>query len=76
MFNLSRSILGSLNQLACLSFHETKNISCGEGGALLINDLNFFMRLKSLEKELIDLNFFVVRLIIYLGGSWLFLFAF
>ena len=23
--------LGSFGQLACLSFHETKNISCGEG---------------------------------------------
>ncbi|MCU1336551.1 MAG: TDP-4-keto-6-deoxy-D-glucose transaminase [Bryobacterales bacterium] len=31
--------LGTFGQLATLSFHETKNISCGEGGALLINDL-------------------------------------
>jgi dTDP-4-amino-4,6-dideoxygalactose transaminase len=30
--------LGSVGRLATLSFHETKNISCGEGGALLIND--------------------------------------
>jgi dTDP-4-amino-4,6-dideoxygalactose transaminase len=30
--------LGSLGQLATQSFHETKNVSCGEGGALLIND--------------------------------------
>ena len=30
--------LGTLGQLATLSFHETKNFSCGEGGALLIND--------------------------------------
>ena len=30
--------LGSFGALAALSFHETKNISCGEGGALLIND--------------------------------------
>src|SRR5688500_9344728 len=30
--------LGSLGRLAALSFHETKNISCGEGGALLLND--------------------------------------
>jgi dTDP-4-amino-4,6-dideoxygalactose transaminase len=30
--------LGSLGQLATLSFHETKNLSCGEGGALVIND--------------------------------------
>jgi dTDP-4-amino-4,6-dideoxygalactose transaminase len=30
--------LGSLGRLATLSFHETKNVHCGEGGALLIND--------------------------------------
>ncbi len=30
--------LGSFGRLATLSFHETKNITCGEGGALLIND--------------------------------------
>jgi dTDP-4-amino-4,6-dideoxygalactose transaminase len=30
--------LGSFGQLATLSFHETKNIHCGEGGALLISD--------------------------------------
>lgn len=30
--------LGSFGQLATLSFHETKNISSGEGGALLVND--------------------------------------
>lgn len=29
--------LGSIGDLATLSFHETKNIQCGEGGALLIN---------------------------------------
>ncbi len=30
--------LGSFGQFATLSFHETKNITCGEGGALLVND--------------------------------------
>jgi len=30
--------LGTFGALASLSFHETKNISCGEGGALVIND--------------------------------------
>jgi len=30
--------LGSFGALATQSFHETKNFSCGEGGALLIND--------------------------------------
>jgi len=31
---------GSIGDLGCYSFHETKNISCGEGGALLINNEN------------------------------------
>lgn len=30
--------LGAIGDLGCLSFHETKNIISGEGGALLIND--------------------------------------
>jgi dTDP-4-amino-4,6-dideoxygalactose transaminase len=29
--------LGSLGDTAVFSFHETKNISCGEGGALIVN---------------------------------------
>ncbi|WP_341540157.1 dTDP-4-amino-4,6-dideoxygalactose transaminase [Hydrogenispora ethanolica] len=29
--------LGTWGQMGCYSFHETKNITCGEGGALLIN---------------------------------------
>ena len=33
--------LGSIGHLAALSFHETKNIISGEGGALLINAPNF-----------------------------------
>lgn len=30
--------LGTFGALATLSFHETKNLTCGEGGALLVND--------------------------------------
>jgi len=30
--------LGTLGQLGTFSFHETKNISCGEGGLLIVND--------------------------------------
>lgn len=30
--------LGSIGQLAAFSFHETKNVISGEGGALLVND--------------------------------------
>jgi dTDP-4-amino-4,6-dideoxygalactose transaminase len=36
--------LGSIGHLGALSFHETKNIICGEGGALLINDNRFVER--------------------------------
>lgn len=32
--------LGTIGDFGCLSFHETKNITCGEGGALLINNHN------------------------------------
>jgi len=30
--------LGAIGQLGCVSFHETKNVICGEGGALLVNE--------------------------------------
>lgn len=30
--------LGTIGHFGCLSFHYTKNIICGEGGALLVND--------------------------------------
>ena len=36
--------LGSIGHLAALSFHETKNVISGEGGALLINDDRFRSR--------------------------------
>lgn len=40
----SRSALGSIGHIGTFSFHETKNIQCGEGGALLINDEQFAAR--------------------------------
>lgn len=36
--------LGSIGHFGCFSFHETKNIQCGEGGMLVINDQRFFER--------------------------------
>jgi dTDP-4-amino-4,6-dideoxygalactose transaminase len=36
--------LGSIGHFGCFSFHETKNIQCGEGGMLVINDERFFRR--------------------------------
>jgi dTDP-4-amino-4,6-dideoxygalactose transaminase len=43
--------LGSLGALATQSFHETKNITCGEGGALLINDPRFTERAEILREK-------------------------
>jgi dTDP-4-amino-4,6-dideoxygalactose transaminase len=36
--------IGGLGHFGCFSFHETKNIQCGEGGMLVINDEKFFKR--------------------------------
>jgi dTDP-4-amino-4,6-dideoxygalactose transaminase len=36
--------LGSIGHLGCFSFHESKNIICGEGGMLTINDQQFIER--------------------------------
>src|SRR5262249_48546161 len=30
--------LGTIGRFGTLSFHETKNLTCGEGGALILND--------------------------------------
>src|SRR5438034_6095152 len=43
--------LGTLGQLGTLSFHETKNFTCGEGGALLINDAQFNPRAEILREK-------------------------
>jgi dTDP-4-amino-4,6-dideoxygalactose transaminase len=37
-------LAGALGDLACFSFHETKNASCGEGGALLLNNAELIKR--------------------------------
>ena len=43
--------LGTLGCMATLSFHETKNISCGEGGALVINDSGYIERAEILREK-------------------------
>lgn len=43
--------LGTFGCLATQSFHETKNITCGEGGALLINDPSFIERAEILREK-------------------------
>lgn len=41
--------LGSIGQLGAFSFHETKNYTCGAGGALCINDPQFVERAEILR---------------------------
>jgi dTDP-4-amino-4,6-dideoxygalactose transaminase len=43
--------LGTFGALGALSFHETKNVSCGEGGALLINDERLVERAEILQEK-------------------------
>jgi dTDP-4-amino-4,6-dideoxygalactose transaminase len=43
--------LGRFGGLAALSFHETKNFSCGEGGALLINDRRHIARAEIVREK-------------------------
>ncbi len=43
--------LGTFGSLATQSFHETKNFSCGEGGALLINDPLFIERAEIIREK-------------------------
>jgi dTDP-4-amino-4,6-dideoxygalactose transaminase len=43
--------LGTFGSLATQSFHETKNFSCGEGGALLVNDARFIERAEILREK-------------------------
>ncbi len=50
--------LGTLGHLGCLSFHETKNITSGEGGALLINDGRLTQRAEIIREKGTNRNSF------------------
>src|SRR5207249_10192544 len=43
--------LGTFGSLATLSFHETKNFTCGEGGALIINDPSLIERAEIIREK-------------------------
>lgn len=43
--------LGSIGDLGALSFHETKNVISGEGGALLVNSEDFLLRAEILREK-------------------------
>jgi dTDP-4-amino-4,6-dideoxygalactose transaminase len=42
---------GTLGDFGCLSFHETKNVSCGEGGALLISSDEHIARAEIIREK-------------------------
>jgi dTDP-4-amino-4,6-dideoxygalactose transaminase len=43
--------LGTFGALAAQSFHETKNVTCGEGGALVINDAAYIDRAEVIREK-------------------------
>lgn len=68
--------LGSIGHLGCLSFHETKNIICGEGGALVINEPRLVERAEIIWQKGTDRNKFSRRQVdkytwVDLGSSFL-----
>lgn len=44
-------LLGTFGDLATLSFHETKNVTSGEGGALIVNNKKYLDRAKILREK-------------------------
>jgi len=47
----TRKPLGGIGHLGAFSFHETKNIQCGEGGLLIINDPQFNLRAEIIREK-------------------------
>ncbi|MBL7890332.1 MAG: dTDP-4-amino-4,6-dideoxygalactose transaminase [Bacteroidia bacterium] len=47
----NKRALGTLGDIACFSFHETKNIHCGEGGFIAINDASLIERADVLRNK-------------------------
>ena len=43
--------LGTFGVMAALSFHETKNVTCGEGGALMVNDARLVERAEIVREK-------------------------
>ena len=67
--------LGTFGELGCLSFHETKNISSGEGGALLVGNRDLLTRALHLRDKGTNRQEFSLGMAekyswIDLGSSW------
>ncbi len=51
--------LGTIGDLGCYSFHETKNYNCGEGGALIINSEVYLERAEIIREKGTDRSKFI-----------------
>ncbi len=51
MSNYKENPLGSMGTFSCFSFHETKNIVCGDGGAISINDTQYLRRAEIVREK-------------------------
>ena len=67
--------LGTFGALSTLSFHETKNVTCGEGGALVINEPKLVERAEILREKGTDRSRFLRGQVdkytwVDVGSSW------
>jgi dTDP-4-amino-4,6-dideoxygalactose transaminase len=67
--------LGTFGAMSTLSFHETKNITCGEGGALILNDPALVERAEILREKGTDRSRFLRGHVdkytwVDVGSSW------
>lgn len=53
--------LGTFGDIGCISFHDTKNIQCGEGGAILINNKNLVEKIDVIIEKGTDRKAFLAR---------------
>ena len=68
--------LGTVGTFSTLSFHETKNISCGEGGALVVNDAQLIERAEICREKGTDRSRFLRGQVdkytwVDIGSSWI-----
>ncbi|MFC2949624.1 dTDP-4-amino-4,6-dideoxygalactose transaminase [Virgibacillus sediminis] len=59
MSNYKGRPLGTIGHMGTFSFHETKNYTCGEGGALLVNDSSLIERAEILQEKGTDRSQFL-----------------
>lgn len=51
MSKYNTKYLGTLGDIGCISFHETKNYQCGEGGAILLNKPSYINRAEIIREK-------------------------